>query len=365
MKRSAISLIACTVCCLIPLISATQTDSSDQKVRLSGYLEAYATTDPGSVRGSTRPWFMYSYHRAQSIALNIAYIKANREWARRRANIAVMAGSYAMANLSGEPRPLRYLMEANIGTRLGKGAEWWLDAGVLPSHIGFESATGADGWSLTRSLLADNSPYFETGLRLSHTSKNGRTYLAMLLLNGWQRITRVSGIDLPAFGHQWTFKMDPKLTLNSSSFIGPVAAGNTQVMRIFHNAFMQWDATDRLGFLLGFDLGWQDDESGRPDRKYWHSPVLISRYRLHDNITIAARLEQFRDLQGVIMAKPGLSGIQIVGQSINVDVRLTPRLLWRSEIRSLVGDRPSFETQDGMISRYRTLGTTSLSYRWD
>jgi hypothetical protein len=93
--------------------------------------------------------------------------------------------------------------------------------------------------------------------------------------------------------------------------------------------------------------------------------VLISRYRLHDKITIAARLEQFRDPQGVIMAKPGLSGIQVVGQSLNVDVRLTPRLLWRSEIRSLVGDRPSFETQDGMISRFRTLGTTSLSYRWD
>jgi hypothetical protein len=365
MKRSAISLIACMVCCIIALISAAQTDSSDQKVRLSGYLEAYATADPGSLRGSTRPWFMYSYHRAQSIALNIAYIKANREWARRRANIAVMTGSYAMANLSAEPRPLRHLMEANVGTRLGKETEWWLDAGILPSHIGFESATGADGWSLTRSLLADNSPYFETGLRLSHTSKNGKSYLAMLLLNGWQRITRVNGIDLPAFGHQWTFKLDPKLTLNSSSFIGQVAAGNTQVMRIFHNAFMQWDASDRLGFLVGFDMGWQDDESGRPDRKYWHSPVLISRYRLHDKITIAARLEQFRDPQGVIMAKPGLSGIQVVGQSLNVDVRLTPRLLWRSEIRSLVGDRPSFETQDGMISRFRTLGTTSLSYRWD
>lgn len=365
MKKTAIILIFCWACCFLPSTITAQSDTSDKKIRLSGYLEAYATADPGSLRGTTRPWFMYSFHRAQSIALNIAYIKAKREWARRRANIAVMAGSYAMANLSAEPRPLRYLMEANVGTRLGKETEWWLDAGVLPSHIGFESATGADGWSLTRSLLADNSPYFETGLRLSHTSKNGRTYLAMLLLNGWQRITRVSGIDLPAFGHQWTFKMDPKLTLNSSSFIGPVAAGNTQVMRIFHNAFMQWDASDRLGFLVGFDMGWQDDESGRRDRKYWHSPVLISRYRLHDKITIAARLEQFRDLQGVIMAKPGLSGIQIVGQSINVDVRLTPRLLWRSEIRSLVGDRPSFETQDGMISRYRTLGTTSLSYRWD
>ena len=308
---------------------------------------------------------MYSYHRHQAIALNIATVKVSKEWERLRANIALMAGSYATANLSGEPRLLRHLMEANVGTRLDKKGKWWLDAGVLPSHIGFESAIGADGWNLTRSLLADNSPYFETGLRISRTSKDGRTYLAMLLLNGWQRITRVQGIEQPAVGHQLTWKVKTGLTLNSSSFIGPVAVGSTQVMRIFHNTYMQWDPTDRLAFLLGFDMGWQDDEAGGTRRKYWHSPILISRYQFHDHVTIAARLEQFKDLQGVVMTKTGLNGVKVSGQSFNIDIRLTRHLLWRSELRSLIGDRPCFETKDGKSSRYRTLGTTSLSFRWN
>lgn len=365
MKKTAISLIICSVYCFLSLAIYAQSDSSDKKIKFSGYLEAYATADPGSLRGSTRPWFMYSYHRAQPITLNIAFIKANNEWERMRANIALMAGTYASANLAAEPRPLHHLMEANIGARLVKGAQWWLDAGVMPSHIGFESAIGADGWCLTRSLLADNSPYFETGVRISYTSGDGNIYLAMLLLNGWQRITRVEEIRQPAFGHQLTWKVDPRLTLNSSSFVGHVTGGTTQVLRIFHNAFMQWDATDRMGFLLGFDMGWQDDETGGNRHKYWHSPALISRYRLHDRVTIAARLEQFKDLQGVVMTKTALNGVKVSGQSFNIDIRLTRHLLWRSELRSLIGDRPCFETKDGKSSRYRTLGTTSLSFRWN
>jgi hypothetical protein len=74
------------------------------------------------------------------------------------------------------------------------------------SHIGFESAIGKDCWNLTRSILADNSPYYESGAKLSYTSKNEKWFISGLILNGWQRIQRVEGNNLPAFGHQLTFK---------------------------------------------------------------------------------------------------------------------------------------------------------------
>lgn len=60
----------------------------------------------------------------------------------------------------------------------------------MPSHIGFESAIGKDCWNLTRSILADNSPYYETGIKLGYTSKNEKLYLAGMYLNGWQRIQK-------------------------------------------------------------------------------------------------------------------------------------------------------------------------------
>jgi hypothetical protein len=41
----------------------------------------------------------------------------------------------------------------------------------MPSHIGFESAIGKDCATLTRSILADNSPYYEAGVKIDITSK--------------------------------------------------------------------------------------------------------------------------------------------------------------------------------------------------
>ena len=34
----------------------------------------------------------------------------------------------------------------------------WLDAGIFVSHIGLESANSRDNLTLTRSIMADNSP---------------------------------------------------------------------------------------------------------------------------------------------------------------------------------------------------------------
>jgi hypothetical protein len=52
---------------------------------------------------------------------------------------------------------LKNIYEANVGISLNKKNNLWVDAGVMPSHIGFESAISMDNWYLTRSLLAENS----------------------------------------------------------------------------------------------------------------------------------------------------------------------------------------------------------------
>ena len=43
-----------------------------------------------------------------------------------------------------------------------------IEAGVLPSYIGFETATAATNLTVSRSLLAENSPYYMTGIKLNH-----------------------------------------------------------------------------------------------------------------------------------------------------------------------------------------------------
>ncbi len=75
------------------------------------------------------------------------------------------------ANYAAEPGILGNFYEGNVGIKLSENNNLWLDVGVFPSHIGFESAVGKDNWALTRSLNAENTPYFESGAKVSYTSE--------------------------------------------------------------------------------------------------------------------------------------------------------------------------------------------------
>lgn len=90
----------------------------------------------------------------------------------------------------------------------------------VPSHIGFESAISKDCWTLTRSILAENLPYYEAGTRLSYTTKNEKWYLIALLLNTGQRIRQEPCNNKPAFGTQATYSPTDRFSIKWSTFTG-------------------------------------------------------------------------------------------------------------------------------------------------
>ncbi len=148
-----------------------------------------------------------------------------------------MAGTYAQNNLAGEQELLRHVFEANAGVALDVQGPLWLDAGIFPSHIGFESAVSADNPTLTRSILAENFPYYLAGAKLS-CGPSEKWELTALVLNGWQRIQRVPGSSLPSLGSlgtQVTYSPSPATTLNWSTFIGADDPDPTRRMRYFNN----------------------------------------------------------------------------------------------------------------------------------
>ena len=144
-----------TLFCLITLTTPAQaqTDSlPDRKLTFSGYAEIFYAWDFNADKytNPAPPLFLYNYNRHNEVNLNLALVKAAYTAPKLRANMALMAGSYPSANLASEPDGFRYVFEANAGVRLGK--RMWLDVGILPSHLGFESAIGKDNPTLTRSL---------------------------------------------------------------------------------------------------------------------------------------------------------------------------------------------------------------------
>jgi hypothetical protein len=354
-----IKIITVLFSCLT-LLCYSQADSSKYLLKLTGYLETYYCYDFANPSNHVRPAFLYSYNRHNEVNLNLGFIQASYEKNGVRANLALMAGTYAQYNLSSEPQIFQYLLEASIGIKVSKKKNLWIDAGVMPSHIGFESAIGKTCWNLTRSILAENSPYYESGVKLGYTSNNEKWYLAAMYLNGWQHIQRPPNNQTPAFGSQITFKPNSKATINWSTFAGNEFPDSTQKWRYFNNLYGQFQPFKKLGIIAGLDLGFQQKYKGGSDYNSWYSPVLILRFSPIDKLSIAARGEYYFDGNQVIITTGTPNGFQTYGYSLNFDYLIRENILWRIEGRefiskdALFAEKNHFSTQNYFV-------TTSLS----
>lgn len=346
-------------------LGATQNDSIQNPLKVSGYLETYYVYDFGNPADHNRPDFLYSFNRHNEVNLNFGFIQAEYIKDRVRGKLALMTGTYANANLAAEPGVLKNIFEANAGVKISKSRNIWVDAGVFGSHIGFESAIGADCWNMTRSILAENSPYFLSGAKISYTSEDEAWFLSGLLINGWQRMQRVPGNQTPAFGHQLTWDPSEQVTLNSSSFIGSDTPDEDRRMRYFHNLYGQFQFNPKFGLIAGFDIGAEQTERGSSDYNTWYSPVLIARYTPTEKLAFAARAEYYTDEDGIIIDTGTPNGFQTFGYSLNVDVQVMENVLWRLEGRTFNSRRDEiFLDREGAPAQSNYFAGTSLSIKF-
>ena len=344
-------------------LGMAQADSIVNPFKLSGYLETYYGYDFGNPEDHQRPDFLYSFNRHNEVNLNLGFIQIAYDDQKVRGKLALMAGTYSNANLSAEPGILKNIFEANAGVKISKTKNLWVDAGIFASHLGFESAIGSVCWNMTRSMSAENSPYYSAGAKVSYISENEKWFLSGLILNGWQRIQRVAGNQTPAFGHQVTWTPTEQISLNSSSFIGSDTPDSTRQMRYFHNFYGQFQFSKKIGLIVGFDIGAQQKSKGSTEYDVWYTPVLIARFSPTEKLAIAARAEYYSDKNEVIITSGTPNGFQTFGYSLNFDIRLTEKVLWRLETRTFSSQKDAIlldKTQSPTLHNYY-LGT-SLSF---
>ena len=325
------------ITCALIVIKTNAQDSTikTHPLSISGYLEIYYSYDLGEPVNHERPSFFYSFNKHNEVNLNIGFVKANYNTDKVRGNFALMAGTYSQYNMATEQGLLRNIFEANAGIKISKKNNIWIDAGIMPSHIGFESTIGKDCWNLTRSILAENSPYYEAGVKLGFTTKSEKLYLAIMYLNGWQRIQKIPGNQTPAFGTQLTFKPNKNITLNWSTYAGNEQPDSLKLMRYFNNFYGQFQLTEKFGITTGFDVGVQQKIKDTNAYNNWYSPVLILQYKMNDKFRIAARGEYYSDEKGVIISTGTVNGFQTIGYSLNFDYLPLDNIIFRIEGRGL------------------------------
>lgn len=357
-----------------------QTDSLRPTLSFSGYMDGYYGYDFNRpvVNNYTRenepdhhlrPTFLYNHNRHNEFNVNLALVQATYVADRVRGSVGIQVGTYAQYNYAGEEGLLRNVYEARAGIQLVQNL--WLDAGVFASHIGAESAISKDCWTLTRSISAENTPYYLSGAKLSYASAGKAWSFTGLVLNGWQRIRENNAGK--AVGTQVQFKPNSTLVLNSSTFIGNEQAQGTPARsRYFHDFYFTWQSTERLGLV---DVGIERNAADNGYSRWW-SWVLIARYRIGKEFFLAGRIENYTDPDGVIVASTsgrngfrttqlpgGKDGFALTNFSTNLDYRPADNVLLRFEARLLRAHRPIF-VQDGDLARYSSFApslATSLA----
>jgi hypothetical protein len=310
-------------------------DSIKQESPLTfrGYAEAYYSYDFNRPGDNSRPYFIYSHNRHNEFTVNLAYIKGSYGAERIRANIGLAAGTYMNANYAAEPGVMKNVFEANAGVKISKNKSLWIDAGIFSSHIGFESAHSPSCFTLTRSIMAENSPYYESGARISYTSDNKKWLLSALALNGWQRIQRVSGNSLMSWGTQVTFTPTDRVSVNYSTFFGTDKPDSARLWRLFHDVYGTFQLSDNLKLVIGFDIGQEQTNKGSSDYNTWYGTAGILHYSFSDDWAAAVRGEYYSDEDGVIISTGTPNGFKTSGFSLNIDRRIHNHFLWRTELR--------------------------------
>lgn len=346
--------------------------SPNSGLTMSGYIEAYYSHDftaPKTVQ--ERPSFIYNHKRNREVNINLAFIKGAYVGERVRANLALQVGTYAHYNYAAEQDLIKNIYEASAGIKLSGQKDLWLDAGIFSSHIGFESAISKDCWTLTRSILAENSPYYLSGVKLTYNTSNGKWMLLGSVLNGWQRVAKLPGYSGPAVGTQVQFRPSSKLTLNWSTFLGSDRPDSLKQGRFFNNFYAIINSTGKFGVILGFDIGSDRKPIGSNNRRIgngsyvWYSPVVIARLATSDKSYLAGRIDYYDDKHGVIIGTGTASadrpnGFQTWGYSINYDYAILPNALVRIEGKVYNSKDAIFETSSG-FGRSNTSLTTSLA----
>ena len=332
----------------------------EPKIKVTGYLEAYYGYDFNKPADHNRPAFIYSHNRANEVNLNLGFIKAAYDSGNIRANLAVMAGTYTNANLAAEPGVLKNIFEANAGVKLSKSENLWIDAGIFSSHIGFESAVSKDCWVLTRNISSENTPYYESGAKISYGTKDGKFSATALYLNGWQRITRQNGNNKPAGGLQLTWKPTDKITVNYSNYLGTEGADSARVNRFYHNIYGIFQVTDKFGVTVGFDYGTQQKVKGSDDKNEVISPVAILQYKFAPKWAVAGRFEYYEDKNGIFIATGTTNGFKTKGYSLNLDYAPIANAVIRLEGKAYDSKDKIFARENAAVNANATL-TASIA----
>ncbi len=326
------------------VVNTGMTDEMDTaeagKISISGYIDTYYGFDFNQPQTFDRPYCVSS-SRHNEININLAYIDLKYRNDRVRARFVPGFGTYMNANYVNEKGSLKNIVEANVGIKLFKNKEIWVDAGVMGSPITNESAISKDHFTYTRSLGIEYVPYYLTGVKLTlPISKKFISYF--YVVNGWQEISDVN--NPLSVATQIEYRPNNKILINWNTYFGDEQSvfAPQDRMRYFTDIYMIYDISKKISMNACAYIGLQNrkDSLGNSSQATWWQANVNAKYKFDKNVSLAGRIEYFDDPRQVqITPITNVYGFNSYSTSLCLNVKITNNAMFRVEGRNYFSNK--------------------------
>jgi hypothetical protein len=225
----------------------------------------------------------------------------------------------------------RFVYQASVSYTVPVGNGLLLEAGIYPSHIGFESFFSKDNWTYTRAWMGEFSPYYQAGLKMAYAF-DAHWSVQLHFLNGWQTIG--DNNRAKAIGTQIAWNSNA-LSIAFNTFAGPELPGDDSDWRLFGDFTAQLKVTPWLSLGATADIGRQDRPQGAA---LWHAAALLARIGFSPRGAVALRGEYYDDEDGFFSGRP-----QVLREgTATLELRPAEHLIVKLEVRQDLAGAPVF-----------------------
>ena len=319
------SSFALLIICFLS-INTPEICGSDAGIKITTSLHGEAYLQYSFRKDSERlPEYMVSQVDFNSPAVNLLLGKIAFDATSWKGEFSMMSGTYSRDNLAHEIGILKNINSMWLSYAPSETMD--ILAGIYSSHIGVESPIGKECLVPTRSIVADNSPYYESGIRIRHQANNA-TY-AIHLLNGWQRSSIDSLGILPAIGYEYSANTE-QLNYRFSGFIGKISHDTSDGIRYYQHLGATYQIDPNFIVSASLDIGMQQ----KKEIQAWiFAPLIMGQWSLNESLKAHGRLEYYHDPEGMIISS--LSGLSGFGYSMGIDWSYSNAMLFRAEWRQI------------------------------
>lgn len=315
------------------------------------FIDTYYSLDSNNPSSRERVIFQTQPAKHNEFNLNLGFIEVFLNGPERRGRLALQYGTSVDRNYAAENnKSLQSIQEAYGGVKLNE--KLWIDAGIFFSHIGIESFISKNNINYTRSLNADNVPYYASGVRFEYQI-NEQDVFQLHVLNGWQNIQENNTSKAIGMKYQNSFFTynnffgDEKVTTPKSRF------------RSYHNFIIEMKLNDVWTLQSSLDVGTQSQLNNNGINS-WYATSLILGQKLNAFSDMGYRVEYYLDRHQSNILTDSKNGFEVVSTSVNYDRNLSKDTNWRSEVRGFYSKDEIFPEGKGAWNRWDGLLVTSL-----